>query len=215
MDIVRNTMKTASSHRLVDWASDPVQYAWSFGYDKICRRSSEADVQTIYCGGVTMAPTQRSAFDECLLESFQDILERYNLEFQTHRVGRSFTCTSSHLEGHVWELIFSCGSYVSYSAWVAMAPGSTPDLLDVIVPNALELPGPVPRYVVDLPALSPAFQQRLLRQWARAIQAHDELQALIASVTPDTATAVRLLTELRAASVLCKWERITQGVLSP
>jgi hypothetical protein len=84
-------------------------------------------------------------------------------------------------------------------------PGSTPDLLDVIAPNALVSPGPVPRYVVDLPALSPAFQQRLLRQWARAIQAHDELQALIASITPDGATALRLLSELRAASVRCNW----------
>jgi hypothetical protein len=193
-------MKTVSSHRLVDWAFDPMHYAVLY---------SEADKQAISCGGVTMTLTERSAFDGCLLQSFQDVLGRYNLEFQTHRIGGSLTCMPSHLVGHVWELMFCCGGHVAYSAWAALVPGLTPDLLDVIVPNALESPGRVPRYVVDLPALSPAFQQRLLRQWARAIQAHDELQALITSITPDKATAVRLLSELRAASVRCNWEHIT------
>jgi hypothetical protein len=150
-----------------------------------------------------MQSTERSAFDGCLLKSFQDVLGRYHLEFQTHRIGGSFTCMPSHFVGQVWMLMFCCDNHVVYSAWAALMPESTPDLLDVIVPNALESPGPVPRYVVDLPALSPAFQQRLLRQWARAIQVHDELQALIASITPDGATAVRLLSELRAASVRC------------
>lgn len=156
-----------------------------------------------------MTSSERSAFDGCLLQSFQDVLGRYHLEFQTHRVGGSFTCMPSHFVGHVWELMFCCDNQVAYSAWAALVPGSTPDLLDVIAPNALESPGRVPRYVIDLPALSPAFQQRLLRQWARAIQAHDELQALIASITPDRATAVQLLSELRAASVRCTWEHIT------
>ncbi len=192
-------------------ASEPL---WSFGYNKSCIRSSEADKQAISCGDATMTSTERSAFDGCLLQSFQDVLERHNLEFRTHRIGGSFTCMPSHLGGHVWALIFCCGSHVAYSAWAALVPGSTPDLLDVIAPNALESPGPVPRYVVDLPALSPAFQRRLLRQWARAIQAHDELQALIASITPDRATAVRLLSELRAASVQCNWEHVTPEVTS-
>jgi hypothetical protein len=156
-----------------------------------------------------MTSSERSAFDGCLLQSFQDVLGRYHLEFQTQRIGDRFTGMPSPLVGHVWELMFCCGGHVAYSAWAALLPGSTPDLLDVIAPNALESPGPVPRYVVDLPALSLAFQQRLLRQWARAIQAHDELQALIASITPDRATAVRLLSELRAASVRCNWEHTT------
>lgn len=160
-----------------------------------------------------MTSTERSAFDGCLLKSFQEVLGRYHLDFQTHRIGGSFT-RPSHLVGHVWTLMFCYGSHVAYSAWAALEPGSTPDLLDVIAPNALEPPGRVPRYVVDLPALSPAFQLRLLRQWARAMQAHDELQALIASITPDGATAVRLLCELRAASVQCSWEHITPDVMS-
>ena len=41
--------------------------------------------------------------------------------------------------------MFCCDSHVAYSAWAALEPGSTPDLLDVIAPNALEPPGPVPR----------------------------------------------------------------------
>jgi hypothetical protein len=196
-------MKTASSHRLVDWASDSVQYAWSFGNNESCRRTSEADKQAISSGGVSMPSTERSTFDGCLLQSFQDVLGRYHLEFQTHRIAGSFSCMPSHFAGHVWVLMFCCDNHVAYSAWAALVPGSTPDLLDVIAPNALESPGRVPRYVVDLPALSTAFQQRLLRQWARAIQAHDELLALIASITPDGATAMRLLSELRAASVRC------------
>ena len=89
-----------------------------------------------------------------------------------------------------------------------MVPGATPDLLDVIAPNTLESPGPVPRYVVELAALSPVFQQRLLRHWAHAIQAHDELQALLVSITPDAATAMRLLTDLCAASARCNWAHI-------
>jgi hypothetical protein len=156
-----------------------------------------------------MPSTERSAFDGYLLQSFQDVLGRYHLEFQAHRIGGSFTWMPSHFVGHVWVLMFCCDTHVAYSAWAALVPGSTPDLLDVIAPTALESPGPVPRYVVDLPALSPAFQQRLLRQWARAIQAHDELQALIASITPDRTTALRLLSELRAASVRCDWEHPT------
>jgi hypothetical protein len=153
-----------------------------------------------------MIPTERSTFDERLLESFQDVLGRYQLEFQARRIGGSFTWMPSHFVGQVWVLMFCCGGEVTYSAWAALVPGSTPDLLDVITPTALESPGPVPRYVVDLPTLSPAFQQQLLRQWARALQAHDELQAMIASITPDEATAVRLLSELRRASVRCNWE---------
>jgi hypothetical protein len=207
-------MKTASSHRLVDWASDPVQYAWSFGNNESCLRSSEADKQAISSGGVSMPSSERSTFDGCLLQSFQDVLGRYHLEFETHRIGGSFTFMSSHFVGHVWTLMFCNGNHVAYSAWAALVPGSTPDLLDVIAPTALESPGPVPRYVVDLLALSPAFQQRLLRQWARAIQAHDELQALIATITPDGATAMRLLSDLRAASVRCNWERVTPDAMS-
>ena len=161
-----------------------------------------------------MQSTERSAFDGCLHQSFQAVLGRYHLEFQTHRIGGSFTCMPSHFVGQVWVLMFCCDNYVAYSAWAALVPGSTPDLLDVIAPTALESPGPVPRYVVDLPALSPVFQQRLLRQWARAVQAHDELQALIATITPDEATAMRLLSELQAASVRCNWEYISPGAMS-
>lgn len=159
----------------------------------------------------TMTSPKRSAFERCLLQSFQSVLWRYDLEFHTHcigGIGGDSMRMPSHLTAHVWELAFSCGSQIAYSAWAALVPGATPDLLDVIAPNALKSPGPVPRYLVERPALSAAFQQRLLRHWAQAIQAHDELQALVASITPDAATAVRLLMELRAASVRCDWAHV-------
>jgi hypothetical protein len=161
-----------------------------------------------------MPAAERSAFDGRLLQSFQDVLGRYHLEFQAHRIGGSFTWMPSHFEGQVWVLMFCCGNHIAYSAWAALVPGSAPDLLDLITPTALQSPGRVPRYVVEVPALSPAFQLRLLRQWARSIQAHDELQALIASITPDGTTAVRLLSELRAATVRCNWERVIPEVTS-
>lgn len=163
---------------------------------------------------MTITSPERSAFEGYLLQSFHGVLGRYDLRFHTHRIGGiagmggDAPGMPSHLTAHVWELAFSCRSHVAYSAWAALVPGATPDLLDVIAPNALESPGPVPRYVVELPALSPVFQQRLLRHWAHATQAHDELQALLASITPDAATAVRLLTELCAAAAWCNWAHI-------
>ena len=166
------------------------------------------DTQAIACGGVTMISPERSAFDGCLLRSFQDVLRHYDLEFETHRIGRVSDLVPTNVKAHVWELILHCGSHVYYSAWAALVPGATPDLLDVISPSALESPGPVPRYVVEVSAASSAFQRRLLRHWAHAIQAHDELQGLVASMTPDTAVAMQLFKDLRAASVRCDWARL-------
>jgi hypothetical protein len=156
-----------------------------------------------------MSSIKRSTFDGCLLRSFQDILQHYDLEFETHRIGRISDLVPTHVKAHVWELTLHCGSHVYYSAWVALVPGVTPDLLDVIAPSALESPGPVPHYVVEGSAASLGFQRRLLRHWAHAIQAHDELQALVASMTPDTAAAMRLFKELRAASLRCDWARLS------
>lgn len=155
---------------------------------------------------VTMTSPERSTFEECLLNAFQIVLDRYHLEFHTRRIDSTrtrHTRLPSYVSTHLWELAFHCRNYVAYSALVVLAPGATPDLLDVIAPNALESPGPVPRYVVELPALSVAFQQRLLCHWAHAVQAHDELQALVASITPNAAAAVQLLLELRTASQWC------------
>lgn len=160
---------------------------------------------------VTMTSPERSTFEECLLYSFQTVLERYHLEFHTRRIGgarRGDTHPPSHMAAHLWELALHCRNHVAYSALVALAPGATPDLLDVIALNALESPGPVPRYVVEPPALSPAFQQRLLRHWAHTVQEHDELLAMVESITPNAATAVRLLMELRAASDWCDWTHV-------
>ena len=166
------------------------------------------DTQAIARGGVTMISPERSAFDGCLLRSFQDALRHYDLEFETHRIGRVSDLVPTNVKAHIWELTLHCGSHVYYSAWVALVPGATPDLLDVIAPSALESPGPVPHYVVEVSAASSAFQRRLLRHWAHAIQAHDELQGLVASMTPDAAAAMHLFKELRAASVRCDWARL-------
>ena len=155
---------------------------------------------------VSTTSPERSTFEECLLYAFQIVLDRYHLEFHTRRIGGSRPRGSrlpSHVSAHLWELAFHCHNYVAYSALVALAPGATPDLLDIIAPNALESPGPVPRYVLEPPALSLAFQQRLLCHWAHAVQAHDELQALMASITPNAAASVQLILELRAASQWC------------
>jgi hypothetical protein len=159
-----------------------------------------------------MMRTERTALEHCLLTAFQLVLRRHNIVLRTHRIARMQlppvpTRATPHIPAYLWELALHCGSRVGYSAWVALVPGAIPDLLDVIAPSALAAPGPISPCLVELPSRSASWQQGTLRYWARAVHAHDELQALLVSLTPDAATAACLCMELCTAVVQCDYMR--------
>lgn len=156
-----------------------------------------------------MTTDARTAFERCLLTAFQLVLGRHDIALWTHRIARMHLPVPLDVTAQIWELALHCGSpcgsRVGYAAWVALVPEAIPDLLDVIAPGALVAPGPLPCCLVELPAPSRGWQRGALHYWARAVHAHDELQALLRSITPDAATAACLLTELSAAAVHCDW----------
>jgi hypothetical protein len=161
-----------------------------------------------------MMRAERTALEHCLLTTFQMVLRRHDIALRTHRIARMQlpiptppTHATPPMPAYLWDLTLHCGSRVGYSAWVALVPGAIPDLLDVIAPSALEAPGPLPPCLVELCSHSARWQRGALRYWARAVHAHDELQALLVSISPDAATAACLLAELRTAAVQCDWMR--------
>jgi hypothetical protein len=169
-----------------------------------------------------MITAERTALERCLLTAFQKVLYRHDIALRTHHIARmqlpgptpipmpvpmpvSMLVPTRQVPAHLWELALHCGSRVGYSAWVVLVPGAIPDLLDVIAPSALEAPGPIPLCLIQPPSCSASWQRGTLRHWARAVHAHDELHALLVSLTPDAATAARLLADLCTATVQCDW----------
>jgi hypothetical protein len=161
-----------------------------------------------------MITTKRTGLERCLLVAFQRVLRRHDIALWTHHIARmqllvprpvSMPVPTRQVPAHLWELALHCGSRIGYSAWVALVPGAIPDLLDVIAPSALEAPGPIPPCLVEPPSCSASWQRGTLRHWARAVHAHDELQALLVSLTPDAATAASLLADLCTATDQCDW----------
>ena len=161
-----------------------------------------------------MMRAQRTALESCLLTTFQLVLRRHDIALRTHRIARMQlpmptppTRPPPPMPAYLWDITLHCGSRVGYSAWVALVPGAIPDLLDVIAPSALEAPGPIPPCLVELCSDSARWQRGALRYWARAVHAHDELQALLVSISPDAVSAACLLAELRTAADHCDWMR--------
>lgn len=165
-----------------------------------------------------MITAERTALERCLLTAFQKILRRHEIALRTHHIARMqlpvptpvpmpvpTPIPTRQVPAHLWELALHCGSRVGYSAWVVLVPGAIPDLLDVIAPSTLEAPGPIPLCLVGSPNCSAPWQRGTLRHWGRAVHAHDELQALLVSLTPDAAAAACLLADLCTATVQCDW----------
>lgn len=157
-----------------------------------------------------MITVERTALERCLLTAFQAVLRRHEIALRTHHIARMqlpvpTPIPTRQVPAHLWELALHCGSRVGYSAWVVLVPGAIPDLLDVIAPSTLEAPGPIPLCLVGSPNCSAPWQRGTLRHWGRAVHAHDELQALLVSLTPDAAAAACLLADLCTATVQCDW----------
>ena len=186
---------------------------------RFSRADTQAASQVHSCGGSvdhSMTTVERTALERCLLIAFQQVLSRHDIALRTHHMARMqlpvptpdptpLPLPTQQVPAHLWALALHCGSRVGYSAWVVLVPGAIPDLLDVIAPSALEAPGPIPHCLVEPPCCSASWQQGILRHWGRAVHAHDELQALLASLTPDAATAACLLADLCTATVQCDW----------